>query len=63
MFLTDGLHRLEQGEDGEAERALEKAEVLFRLLGSQAYLAGYPEADQRLDEIGALRRRLVEGDS
>lgn len=62
MFLTDGVHRLEQGDDEASERALEKAAVLFRLLGSQAHLAGYPEADERLEEIETLRKRSAGGD-
>lgn len=61
MFLTDGLHRSEQGDDHAADQALAKAEVLFALLGSQAHLAGYPEADQRLEEIGRMRRELAGG--
>ena len=61
MFLTDGAHQLAQGRTVEAERAFTKARTLFALVGTDALIAGYPEANDRIREIDALLDGLGEG--
>ncbi|MGI9627769.1 MAG: hypothetical protein ACR2QM_13110 [Longimicrobiales bacterium] len=54
LFLTEGLDRSHHGDPDGATAALKKSAALFRLLGPEAVIAGYPEAAERLAEIERL---------
>ena len=58
MFLTDGIHQNASGRPESARVALAKAASLFKIVGSGAYVAGYPEADERIREIEGLLAEL-----
>lgn len=60
-LLTDALHQRSMGRTRMAVGALSRARVLFSLVGKGAFLAGYPEAGERIDEIDGLMRELAEG--
>jgi len=60
-LLTDALFRRSMGRTEEALDALARARVLFSLVGKDAFVAGYPEAHERLREIDDLTRQLMGG--
>ena len=54
-FLLDGVYAREMGVGLRARDSLEKARMLFRLLGPMgAFLVGFPEASRRVEEIDVL---------
>lgn len=57
-LLTDALFQRSQGRTERALDVLARARVLFSLVGKDAFLAGYPEANQRLKEIDDMTRHL-----
>lgn len=59
LFLTDGLDKSHKGDAEGAVAALTKSAALFRLLGPDALIAGYPEARERLAEIEILLEGLI----
>ncbi len=60
-LLTDALFQRSEGRTEGALDALARARVLFSLVGKDAFLAGYPEAEERLREIDDLTRQLSGG--
>ena len=57
-LMTDGVNRLHEGEPELARSSLAKAAVLFRLVAPWgAYLTGFPEASERIEEIEGLLRK------
>ena len=61
-LLTDALHQRSKGHGAGALEALARARVLFALVGKEAFLAGYPEADARIREIDELVEELSGSD-
>ena len=54
-LYLDGLHAKQLGEEGRAKDSLSKAKMLFSLLAPMgAFLVGFPEADERIQEIDEL---------
>ena len=54
-LMTDGVNRLHLGESELARSSLAKAAVLFDLVAPWgAYLTGFPEARERIEEIEEL---------
>lgn len=61
-LMTDGVHRLRQGEPDLARSSLAKAAALFGLVGpGGAFLTGFPEARVRIAEIEELLAEIGEG--
>lgn len=55
VLMTDGTRLLHDGEAERARSSLAKAAALFRLVAPLgAYLTGFPEADERIEEIEAV---------
>lgn len=54
-LMTDGADLMQRGEPETARSSLAKAAVLFKLVAPWgAYLTGFPEARERIEEIEAL---------
>ncbi|NNM35376.1 MAG: hypothetical protein HKO53_20040 [Gemmatimonadetes bacterium] len=62
-LLTDALHQRSRGRNREAREALARARVLFSLVGKGAFLAGYPEAEERIVEIDGILTELIKAES
>ncbi len=55
VLMTDGAERLSSGETDLARSSLAKAAALFKLVEpGGAYLTGFPEASERIEEIEAM---------
>ncbi|MCY4399641.1 MAG: hypothetical protein OXE96_09925 [Gemmatimonadetes bacterium] len=55
VLMTDGINRLHAGEDDRARSSLARAAALFRMVGPWgAYLTGFPEASERIEEIEGI---------
>ena len=55
VLMTDGIDRLQTGDPDRARSSLAKAAALFRLVGpGGAYLTGFPEASERIEEIEGI---------
>lgn len=61
VLMTDGVQRWHEGNPESARSSLAKAAVLFKLTGPGFHLAGFPEAQDRLEEIESLLARLSAG--
>lgn len=60
-LLLDGVYAWEMGDGLRARDSLEKARMLFRLLGPMgAFLVGFPEASRRVEEIDVLLSQDVD---
>ena len=60
-LLLDGVYALEGGDPERARDSLAKARMLFKLLGPMgAFLVGFPEAAQRVEEIDGLQSQDVD---
>ena len=60
-LLLDGVYAKEVGDGLRAQDSLEKARMLFRLLGPMgAFLVGFPEASKRVEEIDVLLSQDVD---
>ncbi|MYH53525.1 MAG: hypothetical protein F4139_11395 [Gemmatimonadetes bacterium] len=60
-LMTDGVHRLHQGEPDLARSSLARAAALFGLVGPRgAFLTGFPEARVRIAEIEELLEGMGE---
>ena len=61
-LMTDGVHKLERGENEPARSSLAKAAALFDLIGpGGAFLTGFPEARVRIAEIEELLAEIGDG--
>ena len=55
VLMTDGVSLLSSGETERARSSLAKAAALFTLVAPEgAFLAGFPEAGERIEEIEAM---------
>ena len=57
-LLTDALHHRSMGRVEACLGGLTRARALFTLVGKDAFLAGYPEADERIAEIDGITEEL-----
>ena len=60
VLMTDGMRLLHDSEEERARSSLAKAAALFRLVAPLgAYLTGFPEADERIEEIEGVLAGLA----
>jgi hypothetical protein len=60
-LYLDGLYAETEGDEARWWDSLEKARMLFKLLGPMgAFLVGFPEAEERIREIDKLLSRNME---